>query len=176
LASGLTRLGSFEFPIRLNDITRHYFERFASVQSEPAIAAEMRAAAQEKPDLHAAARLASSSPYFNAMMRTTCVPTRLEGGHANNALPQVAAAIVNCRLLPGDPPASIRQQIVDALADPGIEVRLIDEAQTSEPTPLIPEVMNAVETLTHSMFPGVVVVPVMSTGATDGLFLRNAGI
>src|SRR5262249_8430548 len=87
-----------------------------------------------------------------------------------------AAAIVNCRLLPGDTPASVRQQIVDALADPGIEVRLIDEAQTSEPTPLIPEVMNAVETLTHSMFPGVVVVPVMSTGATDGLFLRNAGI
>src|SRR5262249_45770017 len=130
----------------------------------------------EEPDMTAAARLASSSPYFNAMMRTTCVPTRLEGGHANNALPQLAAAVVNCRLLPGESPESVQQQIAAVLDDPAVTVTFIDRATVSEPAQLVPEVMTAVEALTHAMFPGVVVVPVMSAGATDGLFLRNAGI
>ena len=176
LAAGLERLGAFEFPIHLNDITRNYFERFASVQPDPAIAADMRAVAGHEPDPQAAARLAAASPYFNAMMRTTCVPTRLEGGHANNALPQIAAATVNCRIVPGEGSDSTRQQIIDVVADPAIVVSLVDRANMSESATLLPEVMNAVESLTRAMFPGVLVVPVMSTGATDGLFLRNAGI
>jgi acetylornithine deacetylase/succinyl-diaminopimelate desuccinylase-like protein len=176
LAAGLERLGSFEFPVRLTDITRHYFERFASAQDDQQLAADMRAVAAEPLDLQAANRLAGDSAYFNAMMRTTCVPTRLEGGHANNALPQLAAAIVNCRILPGDSPDAVRQQIIDALGDSAIAVSFIDRANTSEPAHLIPEVMKAVEALTALMFPGTVVVRVMSTGATDGLFLRNAGI
>jgi acetylornithine deacetylase/succinyl-diaminopimelate desuccinylase-like protein len=176
LAGGLERLSAYEFPLRLTDITRTYFERSAAVQDEAGLAADMRAVGKATPDKQAAARLAAASPYFNAMMRTTCVATRLEGGHANNALPQLAAAVVNCRLLPGDEPEQIRRTIVDAVADSKIEVSFIGDATPSKPAEIRPDVMTAVETITRAMFPGVVVVPVMSTGATDGLFLRNAGI
>jgi acetylornithine deacetylase/succinyl-diaminopimelate desuccinylase-like protein len=176
LAAGVSRLTAYDFPIRLNDITRKYFERSSEVQDDPRTRADMRAVAAAAPDAAAAARLASSSAYYNARMRTTCVPTRLEGGHANNALPQLAAAIVNCRLLPGDSADAVRQTLVTVLADPQITVMLVDQATPSRPAILAPEVMDAVETLTRAMFPGVIVVPVMSTGATDGLFLRNAGI
>lgn len=176
LSAGLARLAMLEFPIKLNDITRRYFDRFASVQADPQLAADMRAVASDPADLQAASRLASSSPYFNALMRTTCVPTRLEGGHANNALPLVATATVNCRLLPGDSPPAVRRQLIEALADSAIDVSFIDEARASEPAASVPELMKAVEALTASMFPGVAVVPMMGTGATDGLFLRNAGI
>ncbi len=176
LAAGLARLGAFDFPIRLTEVVRAYFERSARVEPDPSIAADMRATAHAPADTRAAARLAAATPIFNAILRTTCVATRLEGGHANNALPQLAAAIVNCRLLPDDSPAAIREQLVKVLADPAVTVTAIDEANTSKPATLIPEVMNAVERITAAMFPGVVVVPVMSTGATDGLFLRNAGI
>jgi acetylornithine deacetylase/succinyl-diaminopimelate desuccinylase-like protein len=176
LAGGLSRLVAYEFPIRLTDITRKYFERSAAVQDDPQTRADMRAVAAAAPDRPSIARLAGSSAYYNAMMRTTCVPTRLEGGHANNALPQLAAAIVNCRMLPGDEPAAVRQTLVDVLADPQITVSFVGEASPSKPATLKPEVMDAVESLTRAMFPGVIVVPVMSAGATDGLFLRNAGI
>jgi acetylornithine deacetylase/succinyl-diaminopimelate desuccinylase-like protein len=174
LAAGLARLGDYDFPIRLTDITRAYFERSASVEPDPNTAVDMRAVARN--DVQAAARLAQRSPLFNAAMRSTCVATRLDGGHANNALPQLAAAIVNCRLLPGESPEATRQQLLKVLADPAIAVAAIDEANTSEPATLVPEVMTAVEAITASMFPGVVVIPTMSSGATDGLFLRNAGI
>jgi acetylornithine deacetylase/succinyl-diaminopimelate desuccinylase-like protein len=176
LAAALSRLAAFDFPPRLTDITRTYFERSASVQNDAQIAADMRATARATPDPHAVARLARASVYYNAMVRTTCVPTRLDGGHANNALPQLAGAVVNCRLLPGDSPEDIRQKLVEVVSDREIAVNFVGEATPSRPAPLIPEVMHAVESLTHAMFPGVVVVPVMSTGATDGLFLRNAGI
>lgn len=176
LAAALARLGAFDFPIRLTDITRTYFERSAGVQADAKTAADMRAVARTPTDTAAVGRLAASSPYFNAMMRTTCVATRLEGGHANNALPQLAAALVNCRLLPGDAPDAIRQQLVKILADAKVTVTAIDQANPSKPAILMPDVMTAVESITAAMFPGVVVVPVMSTGATDGLFLRNAGI
>ena len=175
LAAGLTRLGAFEFPVRLTDTTRAYFERSAIVQADAQTAKDMRSAAKGT-DQRAAARLAAASPYFNAMMRTTCVPTRLEGGHANNALPQLAAAILNCRLLPGDSPDEVRRRLVEVVADPQISVTFVGTATPSNPAPLVPELMETVDTLTRSMFPGVVVVPVMSTGATDGLYLRNAGI
>ena len=176
LAGGLARLANFEFPVRLTEITRTYFERSAGVQTDARTAMDMRAVARTPLDAQAAARLAASSPYFNAMMRTTCVATRLEGGHADNALPQMAASLVNCRLLPGDSPVDVRQQLIKVLANPAITVTAIDEATPSQPATLVPEVMKAVESITAAMFPGVVAVPVMSTGATDGLFLRNAGI
>jgi acetylornithine deacetylase/succinyl-diaminopimelate desuccinylase-like protein len=104
------------------------------------------------------------------------VATRLAGGHANNALPQLATANVNCRILPGVSIESVRQTIVDTLADPKITVSLVGEAHPSQPAALRPDLMHAVESLTKEMFPGAVVVPVMSTGATDGLYFRNAGI
>lgn len=110
------------------------------------------------------------------MMRTTCVATRLSGGHANNALPQLATANVNCRILPGVAPDFVKRRLTDVLADPKISVSFVKEANPSSPSPLRPDVMSAVESLTKDMFPGVIVVPVMSTGATDSLYLRNAGI
>jgi acetylornithine deacetylase/succinyl-diaminopimelate desuccinylase-like protein len=176
LSAGLARLATFDFPVQLNEITRAYFEQSASVESDPKVAADMRAVARSTPDLAAAARLSAALPYWNSMMRTTCVATRLSGGHANNALPQLATANVNCRILPGVSPASVKDKLVEVLADPKIKVAFVDEATPSKPSPLRPEVMNIVESLTKEMFPGVVVVPVMSTGATDGLYLRNGEV
>ena len=176
LAGGLARLAKFEFPVELNEVTRGYFERSAAVQSDPRMAADMRAVAGPTPDLEAATRLSSSLPYYNAQMRTTCVATRLLGGHANNALPQMATANVNCRILPGVSPASVRDKLIEVLADARIKVTFVGEATPSKPSPLRPDVIGTVESLTKEMFPGVVVVPVMSTGATDGLYLRNGEI
>ncbi len=176
LTQGLSRLAALEFPVQLNEITRGYFRRSADVETDPAIAADMRAVAASTPDAAAAARLSAKLPYWNSMMRTTCVATRLAGGHANNALPQLATANVNCRILPGVSIDTVKQTIVDTLADPKINVSLVREAHPSQPAVLREDVMAAVESLTKDMFPGVVVVPVMSTGATDGLYFRNAGI
>src|SRR5213083_2779123 len=164
LSAGLARLAAFDFPVELNEVTRGYFERSATVQSDPKLAADMRAVARPTPDLAAAARLSASLPYYNSMMRTTCVATRLFGGHANNALPQLATANVNCRILPGVSPASVKAKLVELVADPKISVSFVDEARPSRPSPLRPEVVDTVESLTKQFFPGVVVVPVMSTG------------
>src|SRR4051812_20290636 len=106
LTQGLSRLSALEFPVQLNEITRGYFQRSADVETDPSVAADMRAVAASTPDLAAAARLSASLPYYNAMMRTTCVATKLLGGHATNALPQMASANVNCRILPGVAPAA----------------------------------------------------------------------
>jgi acetylornithine deacetylase/succinyl-diaminopimelate desuccinylase-like protein len=176
LSGGLARLGAFEFPVQLNEVTRAYFQRSAEVQTDPKTAADMRAVARPTPDLAAAARLSAQVPYWNSLMRTTCVATMLAGGHATNALPQLASANVNCRILPGVSPAAVKDKLVEVLADPKITVSFSGDATPSKPSPLRPDVMNAVESLTKDMFPGAVVVPVMSTGATDGLFLRNGEI
>src|SRR5258707_12628689 len=136
----------------------------------------MRAVAKPTPDLAGAGARSASVAYSNGMMRTACVPTRLLGGHAPNALPQMASANVNCRILPGVSPASVKAKLVETLADPKISVAFVDEAHPSKPSPLRPDVMNLVESLTKQMYPGVVVVPVMSTGATDGLYMRNGEI
>jgi len=187
LAQGLARLAKFDFPVEMNEVTRGYFQRSADVQTDPKVAADMRAVAKlgtagsdpqsrSDPGLAAAARLSASLPYYNAQMRTTCVATRLAGGHAQNALPQMASANVNCRILPGVSPASVKDKLVEVLADPKIKVTFVGEATPSKPSPLRPDVVGAVESLTKQMFPGVIVVPVMSTGATDGLYLRNGEI
>ncbi len=176
LSAALARLSQFEFPVQLNDITRAYFQRAAPAQLDAQTQADMLAVAKEPLDAAAAARLAAQSSYFNALMRTTCVATQLDGGHAPNALPQVASANVNCRILPGMAVATVITQLTKVLADPAIEVSLVGEATPSKPAVLRDDVISATETIVRSMFPGVPVVPVMSTGATDGLHLRNAGI
>ncbi|HEX3645082.1 MAG TPA: M20/M25/M40 family metallo-hydrolase [Vicinamibacterales bacterium] len=176
LAAGLERLSQYTFPVELNEVTRAYFAKTADVETDPTLAADMRAVARATPDPAAAARLSASLPYYNAMMRTTCVATRLLGGHATNALPQMASANVNCRILPGVSPASVKAKLVEILADPKISVAFVDEAHPSKPSPLRPDVMGLVELLTRQLYPGAVVVPVMSTGATDGLYLRNGEI
>ena len=176
LTNALARLSAFEFPVQLNEITRGYFERSAEVESDAAVAADMRAVARPTPDAAAAARLSARLPYWNSMMRTTCVATRLGGGHANNALPQLATANINCRILPGVSVESVMKTIAETLADPAITISLVNKATPSQAATLRPDVMNAVERITRELFPGVIVVPVMSTGATDSLYFRNAGI
>jgi len=174
LAEGLTRLSKYQFPIRLNEVTTEYYKRMAALYSGQ-IAADMRAVAKNPSDRAAAERL-SKSPYDNALLRTTCVATRLEAGHADNALPQTARAIVNCRILPGDSSSEVRSTLIRVLQDSKISVSALDSTTMSEPSPLKPEVFRAIEQITAEVWPGVPVVPSMSTGATDGLFLRNAGI
>jgi acetylornithine deacetylase/succinyl-diaminopimelate desuccinylase-like protein len=174
LAAGLGRLAGFAFPVKLNEVTRAYFERMSRIEKGP-IAADMRAVAQNPSDPAAISRLVES-PYYNALLRTTCVATQIEGGHAPNALPQTARATVNCRMLPGESPAEIQQTLMRVLADNEIVVSRLTEALPSPPSVLMPEVMQAVEQTTARLWPGIPVVPVMETGATDGLFLRRSGI
>jgi len=176
LADALGRLEKFDFPIDMNEVTRTYFERMAAFERDAAIAGAMRAVAKPSPPNQAVAALAHNSAYYNALMRTTCVATILEGGHATNALPQLARANVNCRILPGEAPASIKAKLEEVFNDPQVKVSFVDEAKPSQPSPLTPAFMEPLESITKSMFPGVIVVPTMSTGATDGLYLRNAGI
>jgi acetylornithine deacetylase/succinyl-diaminopimelate desuccinylase-like protein len=172
LADGLTKLAKFQFPIELNEVTRAYFERMSKIEEGP-IAADMAAVA--KGDAAAVARLSETAAY-NALLRTTCVATRLEGGHADNALPQSAKATVNCRVLPADSADEVRDTIVKILNDPGIDVTWIDRPKPSAPSPLDATVMGPIEKVTNEFWPGVPVMPMMGTGATDSLYLRNAGI
>ena len=176
LADALGRLEKFDFPVNMNEVTRTYFDRMAGFEKDAAVAAAMRAVATPSPSRQAVTTLAQNSAYFNALMRTTCVATMLEGGHATNALPQLARANVNCRILPGEAPASIKKKLEEVVADPAVTVSFVDEARPSQPSPLTPAIMTPLESITKAMFPGVIVVPMMGTGATDGLYLRNAGI
>ena len=176
LAAGLDRLSRLEFPAKLNEITRGYFQRSA-VLFDQATAEDMRAVAKDGgPDPAAASRLSKRSPLYNSTMRTTCVATRLEGGHAGNALPQTARALVNCRVLPGEPIDGVRESIVQAVGDPGITVTQTGQPELSQPSSLRPDLMRVVEATTAALWPGIPVIPTMSTGATDSRFLRNAGI
>ena len=163
LAEGLTRLAKFDFPVKLNETTRAYFEQMSKVETGQA-ARDMRAAAQIPPDPAAVSRLTSASPYFNSLMRTTCVATRLEGGHADNALPQTARATVNCRLLPGESPQEVQRTLTRVLADDKITISPVNKPNPSPPSPLRPEIVRATDRITAELWPGVPVVPVMSTG------------
>jgi acetylornithine deacetylase/succinyl-diaminopimelate desuccinylase-like protein len=174
LAAGLVRLSQFEFLVRLDDITRGYFRRMASLETGQA-ALDFEAVTRTPPDPAAVERLAAT-PYYNALMRTTWTPTMLEGGHAQNALPQMAGAVVNCRLLPSQTPDEIEKVLIQVLADSQIQVSRVSKPVAGPASPLEPRLMEAIERSTAQLWPGVPVAPVMSTGATDGLYLRNAGI
>jgi acetylornithine deacetylase/succinyl-diaminopimelate desuccinylase-like protein len=175
LAGGLSRLATYDFPVRLNETTRAFFERMSGVEKGD-VARDMKAVTAQPPDPAAVARLAAPSPYYNALMRTTCVATRLEAGHADNALPQLARATVNCRLLPDESPKDVQDTLVRMLADPAIAVTAANAPRPSPASPLRPDITQAMEQVTNQMWPGVPVVPIMSTGATDGLILRRAGM
>jgi len=174
LAEGLVRLGKFDFPMKLNETTRTFLGR-ASAFEEAQTGADMRSAASAQPDPAAVARL-SAQPRFNAQLRTTCTATMLEGGHAMNALPQTAKALVNCRVLPGEPLEEVQETLVRVVADDKIEVKKAHEPTLSAPSPLTPELMGAIEKLSAEFWPGTPVIPTMVAGATDGSYLRNAGI
>jgi acetylornithine deacetylase/succinyl-diaminopimelate desuccinylase-like protein len=173
LADALTRLSKFEFPIRLNPATRMYFERMAMTQPDPS-ARDMRSLLASPPDRSAIDRLAAT-PYYNALMRTTCVATRLEGGHASNALPQSARATINCRLLPDESPDEVIRTLRMIIADESVTVTPSNPLPGSL-SPLAPELLAVVSKIAAELWPGVPVVPDMEPGGTDGRYLRPAGI
>ncbi|MFB9263475.1 M20/M25/M40 family metallo-hydrolase [Bradyrhizobium erythrophlei] len=174
LAEGLVRLSKFGFPLNLNETTRIFFARMADIESKQN-ADDIRAILAPQPDAAALARLSQNVGY-NAQLRTTCVATMLEGGHAINALPQLAGAKVNCRIMPGEPVEGVQATIERVLADKEIEVVPTGKAVLSAPSPLNEEIMGSIEKLSKEFWPNAPIVPVMSTGATDGSYLRNAGI
>jgi acetylornithine deacetylase/succinyl-diaminopimelate desuccinylase-like protein len=174
LAAGLQRLAQFDFPVNLNEVTRAYFERVSKLESGQTASA-MKGVLQNPPSADAVAYL-TNIPAYNATMRTTCVATMLEAGHAENALPQTARATVNCRILPTETAEQTRAALIRVINDSRIKITPIREPKPSPPSPLSPEVMKPIEAITAGMWPGVPVVPVMSTGATDSLYLRKAGI
>ena len=174
LANGLVKLERLLFPTELNEVTRAYFVRAAQAEA-PEIAKDMLAVAKQPPDAAAVARLAAQ-PSYNAMLRTTCVATELAGGHAPNALPQRASANVNCRILPGHTAAEVRTALVAALADPEINVALAEREIAGPKAFVDPAFLEIVERVSAEVFPGVPVVPMMSTGATDSKYFRLAGI
>lgn len=183
LAAALGRLEKFSFPVRVNEVTRGYFLQSAGLTSG-SFAADLRGSAQEPPDPTAIQHL-SAMPYYNSLLRTTCVATMLAGGHAANALPQSARATVNCRIFPGEDPEEVQRTLERLVADPGVKVTLIPEKTADgkliplvavPPSALLPELTTALERTLSTMWPGLPVVPTMSTGATDGKYLRIAGV
>ena len=183
LAAALSKLEKYSFPVRINDVTRTYFLQSADLTAG-SLAADLRGATQQPPDSNAIQHL-SAIPYYNSLLRTTCVATLLAGGHAANALPQSARATVNCRIFPGEDPQELLKTLERVIADPKVKVSVIPE-RTSDgklipivavpPSPLLPELTAALNQALATMWPGLPVVPTMSTGATDGKYLRIAGI
>ncbi|HXI63781.1 MAG TPA: M20/M25/M40 family metallo-hydrolase [Gemmatimonadales bacterium] len=174
LAPFLERLAQYQFPVKLNEISRAFFQRSAAIETGE-LAENMRGVLKDPPDSGAVARL-SAVPFYNSKLRTTCVATMLEAGHAENALPQSARVTVNCRILPGEPASEVEATLRRLAADDRITLRTLYAPIPSPPSPLTPEIMGPLERLVAEQFPKVPIVPIMEAGATDGLFLRNVGI
>jgi acetylornithine deacetylase/succinyl-diaminopimelate desuccinylase-like protein len=174
LADGLSRLEKFDFPVHVFDVSRSQLERLAPLYPGQ-LGEAMKAVAANPNDAAAVARL-SAIPHYNALIRTTCVPTLLSGGHAENALPQLATATVNCRVLPVDDVAEVERTLNKVLADPQIKVTPVKPATYTPHKPIDPKVLDAVSSVTTKHWPGLPVVPVLKLGASDGKYLIQAGI
>jgi len=184
LAQALLNIQNYHFPFELNNVSRAYFERLAD-QSAPERAVDIRGILKTPPDPQAVERL-SRQPSDNSVMRTNCVATRLEGGHANNALPQRAQANVNCRILPGHSLEEIRQQLIKVIADPEVTVRYVaddgsvhdkaSDRQGFPPPPLKPEVLKPLDAVVATIWPDIKVVPYMDAGASDAIYTAAAGM
>ena len=175
LTAGLNRLAAFDFPLRFNPVTKAYFSAMAK-ESKGQVAADLANVGSDHPDPAAIARIAED-PIWNSTMRTTCVTTMLEAGHAANALPQHAKANVNCRIFPGETVPDVQKTLQSVVADPNIKISAVGLlSPTSPPPPLTDAIMGPVRQVAARMWPGVPVVPTQSTGATDGRFLNAAGV
>ena len=180
LANGLIRLEQYQFPLELNDVTRAYYEGMSKVESGQR-AEDMRALLKSPPDQAAVARL-SRDPIDNSILHTTCVATRLNAGHANNALPQTAEANVNCRIEPGHTPEEIRRQLQQVVADPQISIVYVvttsggPDRQALPPAPVRPDVFGPLKQIVAEMWPGLPIIPTMATGASDGIYTTAAGM
>ncbi|MFI5229692.1 MAG: M20/M25/M40 family metallo-hydrolase, partial [Gemmatimonadales bacterium] len=174
LARALDRVAAYAFPAKPNAIVRAYF-RTAAGTMPPAVAADMRKVGGGSLDPAAVKRL-SEYPYYNAIMRTTCVATLLEGGHAENALPQTAKATVNCRILPGEDPAAVERTLRRVVNDTAVVLAPTDTATPSPASPLRSDLFDVIAASVKATWGPLPIVPTMSTGATDGLYLLNAGM
>jgi acetylornithine deacetylase/succinyl-diaminopimelate desuccinylase-like protein len=175
LAAGLTRLSDYEFPVQMNDTTRTYFSRMSRIVGGESGAA-MKALVSDPTDAKAAAAL-SQDPRLNAMLRTTCVATLMDAGHATNALPQRARANINCRIFPGVAIEDVRQTLIRIVADPQISVTTVEPSDpTVLPPPLTPAIMKPIEEVTRRIYPGIEVVPVLQAAGTDAIYLAESGI
>ncbi len=184
LSDALAKLAKFVFPLELTPVTRTYFERRAPLE-EGQTKADMNALLHNPPDAGAVQRL-SSEPRYNALLRTTCVATRISGGHANNALPQQAQATVNCRIMPGHSPEEIRTMLVAMVNDPKLKVSYVSndgqvadrapDAKAFPPVMPSPEALKPLEAIAAQMWPGAPVIPEMETGASDSVHTIAAGI
>jgi acetylornithine deacetylase/succinyl-diaminopimelate desuccinylase-like protein len=173
LAAALDRLAKFNFPLKTNEVTAAYFKQMATLNKGSRKDDLEKASAG---DQQAMVRVAQVSPAWNATLRTTCVATQLEGGHARNALPQLAAAGVNCRVLPEDSVDYIKSTLEKVVADPEVKITINGDVPKGPASPMRPDIMKAVGRLTDTMWPGVPSIPIMVMGATDGRSLRIAGI
>ena len=173
LAAALDRLSKAAFPLKTNEVTRAYFQATAKTETGQ-LKSDLAKVAEGSPD--AIERVAHASPVWNAALRTTCVATQIEGGHAKNALPQLAAANVNCRVLSEDSPEYVQSTLQKIIADEQVHVTIDGEVMKGPPSPMREDLFKAASRLTDTMWPGVPAVPIMVMGATDGLYLRANGI
>ena len=175
LATGLSKIGLYDFPAHLNEATRLHFERMGPILGGE-LGGQMKLALAQPTPASAIAEIARD-PGYNSMMRTTCVATMVSAGHALNALPQRATANVNCRILPGEAPEAVMATLARVVDDPAITIRMAGEkSPVSPPPPLTREITGPAEAVAKQLWSGVPLVPAMSTGATDGRFLTAAGV
>jgi acetylornithine deacetylase/succinyl-diaminopimelate desuccinylase-like protein len=174
LAQALGKVAAHRFPVKLNEVTRQFFSRTAE-QEEPAMGRAMKALVANPADAAAAAVVTKDAAY-NSMLRTTCVATMLTGGHATNALPQLAEANVNCRIYPTETAAEVRAALARLIADTSVQVVIKTQRPTTPPSPLLPEVLEPVSRISEEMFGKIPIIPEMTTGATDSRFFRALGI
>ena len=174
LADALSKVGRVQFPIKLNDVTREFFSRTADIEA-PLMARAMKALVVNPADAAAVATV-TAEPRYNAMLRTTCVSTMLSGGHATNALPQLAEANVNCRLYPTETAEEVRSRLAQLIGDTSVQVIIRSQRPPTPTSPLTPEIIEPVTRITREIWGPISIVPNMSTGATDSRFFRAAGI
>ena len=173
LAVALEHLANFGFPLKTTEVTAAYFQQMAKIEggAHNEDLAQAAAGSQE-----AMSRLAAASPAWNATLRTTCVATQLEGGHAVNALPQLAAATVNCRVLPEDSADYVQSTLLKVVGDDQVSIKILGDTSAGPASPMRPDLLGAINQATEMIWPGVPIVPIMVMGATDGKYLRIAGI
>ena len=180
LAAALLKISDYTFPAQFTDANRAYFRGMAQIEAakgETAVASAMQALVRDPGDAQAIALVSAQDPGWNSTLRTTCVATMLEAGHATNALPQRARANVNCRIFPGVAEESVRAKLEELVADPQVKVTTLEvRGPSSPPPPLTPQILGPVQKLAGQFWPGVPVLPILQPGATDGQMLNAAGI
>lgn len=175
MSEALLKVGGHEFPTEFNDTTRAFFARAGAARKDE-LGAAMVALAKDPGDARAEA-IVNTDKGFHSMLRTTCVATMINGGHAVNALPQRVEANVNCRIFPGHTPAEIKDALAGIIGNPAISIDLARKDKPLAKSPALdPAIIGPMETLSAKYFPGVPVIPSMSTGATDGLYMSAVGI